>query len=400
MSSQIFVVNCGSSSIKFSLFDEDDNELTLLFKGQIVGLGTKARFRIDGLNKESIELDEVTSHDSALEYLLNWLKPKLDLNKELFVGHRVVHGGMKYSFPVIVNPEILIELKKLEPLAPLHQHFNLFAIEALSKIDSSISQVACFDTAFHVSHSKLNHQFSLPESYYDEGIRRYGFHGLSYEFISKKLKEIDNVLSKGKVIVAHLGNGSSLCALDQCISIDSSMGFSALDGLMMGTRCGSLDAGVILYLLEEKRMKPQEISDLLYKQSGLLGVSGISNEMSALLQSSESSAREAIELYVNSIVREAGSLIAILQGLDGFVFTAGIGENEAEIRRLVCKRFKWLGLEIDEKANQENKTVISSEDSFIKIYVIPTNEELIIAQHTFETLYNENITPKNIQVGT
>jgi acetate kinase len=401
MSSQVLVLNSGSSSIKFSLFDEDNGELDVLNKGQIAGLGTNTLFTIKSQDdKESIKLNEVTDHASALKYLLDWIKSRLNSNKKLIVGHRVVHGGSKFYSPAIIDSEIIAELKKLETIAPLHQPFNLSAIEALMFIDDEIPQVACFDTAFHTKHDKINNQFALPNHFYDEGVRRYGFHGLSYEYIVTKLKEIDGLLSEGKVIVAHLGNGSSVCALDQCKSIDSSMGFSALDGLMMGTRCGSIDAGVILYLLEEKNMKPEEISDLLYKRSGLLGVSEVTNDMSVLLHSTEPTAREAIDLYVHCIVREAGSMIAILKGLDGLIFTAGIGENASEIRSLVCNQLNWLGVKIDEKANQENRTLISTEDSFIKVYVIPTNEELMIAKHTIEILSKEDNTPLNLQAGT
>ena len=400
MSYQVLVLNSGSSSIKFSLFDEQKTELNLLFNGQVSNLGIEARFSVKGLNvNEKRGLPDVNDHQSALNNILDWLKPKLNQSKELMIGHRVVHGGTKFSSPVIVDEAILVELKKLEMLAPLHQHYNLAAIEELMHVDSSIMQVACFDTAFHANHSKLNNQFALPNSYYEEGVRRYGFHGLSYEYIAHTLKETDRLLAEGKVIVAHLGNGSSLCALDQCQSIDSSMGCSALDGLMMGTRCGSIDAGVILYLLEEKKMSAQEISDLLYKKSGLLGVSEITNNMDVLLQSSESTAKQAIELYVNSIVREVGSLMTALKGLDGLVFTAGIGENAAEIRRLVCEQLTWLGIELNKKANQDNETLISSEDSAITVYVIPTNEELMIAQHALDTLSNEKYISLNLKTG-
>ena len=400
MSYQVLVLNSGSSSIKFSLFDEYNSELNLLFNGQLSNLGTEAHFTVKGIDvNESINLPEASDHQSALNHLLEWLMSVLNKNKELLVGHRVVHGGTNYSSPVIINPEVLGELKKLEMLAPLHQIFNLSAIEAVMKVDNSILQVACFDTAFHANHRKLNKQFAIANNYYEEGIQRYGFHGLSYEYIAQRLNEIDRFLAEGKVIVAHLGNGSSLCALDQCQSIDSSMGFSALDGLMMGTRCGSIDAGVILYLLEERKMTSQQISDMLYKQSGLLGVSEITNDMDTLLKSSETKAKEAVDLYVNSVVREMGSLITILKGIDGLVFTAGIGENAAEIRRLVCEQFNWLGIELDDKANANNSYLISTEDSFIEVYVIPTNEELMIAQHTLGVLSNENIISLNLKTG-
>ncbi len=401
MSHQVLVLNSGSSSIKFSLFDEQNGKLAVLSKGQISGLGSSVCFTVSSLeDQEPVYLSESKDHLSALKYLFDWLKPKLDSDKEMYIGHRVVHGGNHFFSPAVVTPNVLDELKKLEPLAPLHQVYNLSAIESLMHIDKDVPQVACFDTAFHAGQSKPNNQFALPYDYYEQGVRRYGFHGLSYEYIATKLRESEPELSSGKVIAAHLGNGSSLCALDQCKSIDSSMGFSALDGLMMGTRCGSIDAGVILYLLEEKNMSAHQISDLLYKQSGLLGVSKISNDMSVLLESKEVSAQEAIDLYVHRIVREAGSMMALLRGIDGFVFTAGIGENAAEIRKRVCSKLGWLGIEIDDIANKENRSVISTSVSPIKVCVIPTNEELMIAKHTLELMGNEKNTLKNMAIGT
>jgi acetate kinase len=400
MTCQVLVLNSGSSSIKFSLFDEQDGLLNVLYKGQVSGLGLDACFTVSGLeDNETVNLSKATDHLSALKYLLDWLKPKMDSNKELFVGHRVVHGGDNYYLPAFITPEVLTNLKKLEPLAPLHQAYNLSAIESLMQIDEAIPQVACFDTAFHAEQTKPNNQFALPNEYYEQGIKRYGFHGLSYEYIATQLKQSEPELSTGKVIVAHLGNGSSLCAFDQCKSIDSSMGFSALDGLMMGTRCGSIDAGVLLYLLEEEKLSTKQISDLLYKQSGLLGVSEITNDMSVLLESTEETAQQAIDLYVHRIVREAGSMVALLKGLDGLVFTAGIGENAVRIRKQVCEQLAWLGIEIDDKANEENNTVISTTNSPIKVCVIPTNEELMIAQHAFELLSAEKNISKKLATG-
>ncbi len=387
MSCQVLVLNSGSSSIKFRLFDSQGDGLDLRNRGQIEGLGTDPRFRADTSDgEESVNLPAGTDHVQALEFLLEWLQPRLDAGQKLVIGHRVVHGGANFGVPVRINPEVIAELKKLEPLAPLHQPHNLAAIEAVARLDSSLPQVACFDTGFHAGHGKPVNQFALPADLYEQGVRRYGFHGLSYEFIATALQAGEPDLATGRVIVAHLGNGASMCALKNGHSVESTMGFSALDGLMMGTRCGSIDAGVILYLLQEQNLNTQQISDLLYKKSGLLGVSGISNDMRVLLESQQPTAVEAIELYVHRIVREAGGLCAVLEGLDGLVFTGGIGEHAAQIRARVCERLGWLGIELEAQANLENRHLISSVNSRVKVCVIPTNEELMIAQHTLEIL--------------
>lgn len=382
MTKQVLVLNSGSSSIKFHLYTSENDALTLKIEGQIEGLGHKALFVSDVSNAPVNTLAEDADHALALQFLLNWLQGQLDSELQLLVGHRVVHGGLNFRKPVLISSEILTELKTLIPLAPLHQPHNLAAIEILQDLYPELLQVACFDTAFHAHHKKPIDQFALPHRFYDQGVRRYGFHGLSYEFISEELRSQAPRLFEGKCIVAHLGNGASLCALRQGQSIDSTMGFSALEGLPMGTRCGSIDAGVILYLLQEEKMDKQQLSDLLYKQSGLLGVSGLSHDMRELLNSNEPAADEAIELYVHRIAREVGALIAVLEGLDGLVFTGGIGENADVIRERVCNKLGWIGARLDKTANRNNAPCISTADSGLDIHVIPTNEELMIARHT------------------
>jgi len=392
MNKQILVLNSGSSSIKFRLFDADvvTDELKLELKGQIEGLGDTAHFMAKKHGESIIkDLASDTNHEAALEFLLHWLNEHLDKRKPLIVGHRVVHGGNDFTQPMLITPEIIQRLRLLNPLAPLHQPHNLAAIEVLQKLKPDLQQVACFDTAFHAGHAKEIEQFALPREISAEGVRRYGFHGLSYEFIAKELRQIDPHLAQGKVLVAHLGNGASLCALDNGRSVDSSMGFSALDGLVMGTRSGSIDAGVLLYLMQEKKYSAKKISDLLYKQSGLLGVSGISNDMRVLLASQEKQASEAISLYVQRIARECGALCAILEGFDGIVFTGGVGENSAPIREKVSEKLAWLGLQIDAQKNNQTHgscAKISTEFSRASAYVIPTNEELMIAQHTLDLI--------------
>lgn len=383
----VLVINSGSSSIKFCFYRSENKTLHRLYKGRIEKIGTATQFIVenqDGI--ESTKLSDINNHYAALSYLIEWLQDTLDKDYDLIIGHRVVHGGTEFKSAVRITPTVLAQLQKLIPLAPLHQSNNLAAIQAFMELDGALPQVACFDTAFHTNHTKPVNQYALPEEYYKEGIRRYGFHGLSYEFISSELKKTETKLYKGKVVVAHLGNGSSLCALNEGASVDSSMGFSALDGLMMGTRCGSIDATIPLYLLQEKKMDAQKITELLYQKSGLLGVSGKSNDMHDLINDASDSAKEAIKLFVYRIVRETGGLISILQGIDGLVFTGGIGENEAEVRQMICDGLAWSGLDIDAHANQFSQRVISTKESKVKVCVIPTDEELMIAQHTLQTV--------------
>lgn len=395
MKCDILVLNSGSSSIKFGLYDGDHPKLPMISHGQIKGIGgshtrlTAYRSK-DGEPLIDKALGDKLDHGHAMSALVEWGRQREVTRDIAAIGHRVVHGGMLFDRAVIVNPRVLEKLEVLDPLAPLHQPHNLAGIRALSKLVPEVPQVACFDTAFHHNLPLLAQQFALPEKYYKTGIRRYGFHGLSYEYISSILPDVvGEKIASGKVIVAHLGNGASMCALNDRQSIDTTMGFTALDGLPMGTRCGNLDPGVVLYLQNEMGMSSDDVSKLLYNESGLLGVSGISNNMQELLTSDEKSARNAIDLYVYRINRELGALISSLGGLDALVFTAGIGEHSSQIRKRVCVLASWLGFEIDEDANQRHDLCISTNNSAIPVWVIPTNEEGMIAQHTRRLLNGE-----------
>jgi acetate kinase len=298
------------------------------------------------------------------------------------VGHRVVHGGLSRSAPVVLTPTLIAELAKLNALAPLHQPHNLSGVAAAQAAFPDAPQVACFDTAFHRAHPFVNDAFALPRALYDEGVRRYGFHGLSYEYVTGKLAEIAPFHAQGRVVVCHLGSGASMCAIRAGHSVASTMGFSALDGLPMGTRPGQLDPGVLLYLMDKKGMSARAISDLLYKQSGLKGLSGVSNDMRDLLASDNPHARQAVDYFVFRVRREIGGMAAVLEGLDAIVFTGGIGENAAPIREYVLEAMEWLGVELDLDRNRANAGVISSDRSRVRVFVIPTNEELMIARHT------------------
>ena len=390
MERAIAVLNAGSSSLKFSIFFDRDGQLQPVFRGQLDGLFTTPRFLVrDQAGETAGERNwpEGTrlGHEGAIGHLFDWAdeqKKRLGGQRLAAAGHRVGHGGLKYSEPVRIDDGVVAELERLIPLAPLHQPYNLAPIKALRERRPDMPQVACFDTAFHRTQPATAQAFALPRVYTEKGVRRYGFHGISYEYIASVLPQYDARAAAGRVIVAHLGNGSSLCALRNCRSVATTMGFSSLDGLPMGTRCGSLDPGVILLLLDHLHMDARAIEALLYKESGLLGVSGISSDMRTLLTSSNPRAGEAVDLYVYRIGRELGSLAAALGGLDALVFTAGIGENSAEIRARVCRSAAWLGVELDESANQGGGPRISPGDSRVAAWVIPTNEELMIARHT------------------
>lgn len=379
----ILVLNSGSSSIKFTLYSGD----TVQLKGQISGLGAQPHIslasRVSGTRVDrQLSADEGRNHGASLAALLPVLEQELGGRSVDAVGHRVVHGGVTHTEPVRLTAEILEDLKALEPLAPLHQPHNLAGITAAREAFPEAMQVACFDTAFHRSHPWVNDTFALPRPLYDEGVRRYGFHGLSYEYICSYLKQAHPEIYKGRLVVAHLGNGASMCAIREGQSIGSTMGFTALDGLPMGTRCGQLDPGVVLYLLTTKGMSPDAVSDLLYKQSGLKGLSGISQDMRTLTQSDDPKAAEAIDYFVFRIRRELGGMAAVLSGLDTVVFTGGIGENAALVREKVCAGQEWLGLEIDPVRNEAGAEIISTETSSINVLVIPTDEEAMIRRHT------------------
>ena len=387
MTDAIAVLNAGSSSLKFSVFAARDGALDLAARGQAEGLYTAPRFVAKDakgtlLGERSWGEGAKLGHDGALDHLVAFLRSDLAGHRLIGIGHRVVHGGLEYTQPVRLDAKVLAALEKFVPLAPLHQPHNLAPIRALLERSPQLPQVACFDTAFHASAPALAQAFALPKAITDRGVRRYGFHGLSYEYIASVLPQHDERAAKGRTIVLHLGNGSSMCAMASCRSVASTMGFTAADGLPMGTRCGNLDPGVMLYLLDELEMDARAIEKLIYQQSGLLGVSGISSDMRTLEASSEPGARTAIDLFVYRIGRELGSLAAALGGLDAIVFTAGIGENSASLRERVCRDAAWLGVELDAAANESGGPRISTPKSRVAAWVFPTNEELMIARQT------------------
>jgi acetate kinase len=386
MADAILVINAGSSSIKFSLFDTRGETLAPGAYGQVEGIGTAPRLLVSGLPdgsrlERSQDTAAVPDHAGAIRVIHQWLVEHHTGERTLAaVGHRVVHGGVAFDRPMHLDDRVLAELDRLVPLAPLHQPHALAAIRAVSVAAPDVAQYACFDTAFHRSQSLVAQLFALPRDLTEAGVRRYGFHGISYEYIASTLPHVAPEIANGRVVVAHLGNGASMCAMRGGRSVASTMGFTALDGLPMGTRCGALDAGVVLYLLQQRGLNPAEVEDLLYHRSGLLGVSGVSSDMRAVLASDLASARQAVELFVYRIVRELGSLAAALGGLDGLVFTAGIGEHAAPVRAAVLRQARWLGLELDEAANQAGGPRISLLGSAVSAWVVPTDENLMIAR--------------------
>ena len=392
MADAILTVNAGSSSLKFSVYRvEDGARLSRSADGQIEGIGTAPRFLARGtdgsiLADERWPADRAFDHDRSFRVLGGWLRDFLGGTTLLGVGHRVVHGGVEHAAPVLIDPAVLARLEALCPLAPLHQPHNLAGIRAVAAVQPDLPQVACFDTAFHRGHPELADWFALPRRFYDEGVRRYGFHGLSYEYIASVLPEVAPEIAEGRVVIAHLGSGASMCALKDGRSLDSTMGFTALDGLPMGTRCGALDPGVLLYLQRAHGMDADAIERMLYHDCGLKGVSGISNDMRKLLASDDPRAAQAIELFVWRIGRELGALAASAGGLDGLVFTAGIGGRSAEIRARVCRRAAWLGIELDDAANRAGGPRVSRTGSRVAVYAIPTDEEQMIARHTLAVL--------------
>ncbi len=386
MSRAVLVVNAGSSSIKFALYEE---AARCVFRGNVDGLGDQPAFEVKdpaGRTLTRSRLEANADHHAALAAALGWIEGHDAGWQIVAAGHRVVHGGDRYAAPIRIDDEVLRELERLCPLAPLHQPHNVAGIRAILAHRPQLFQVACFDTAFHQAQPEIARMFALPWRLHEAGVKRYGFHGLSYEYIAARLPDHLGVLAEGRVIVAHLGNGSSLCAIRGRRSVASTMGFTALDGLMMGTRTGSIDPGVLLYLMDEKKMGSRDLERLLYRESGLLGVSGVSHDMRTLLASSEPRAKLAVDLYVYRIAREIGSLAAVLGGLDALVFTAGIGERAAPVRAAVCEASRWLGVEIDAAANAADARLIGSDSSRVPVAVIPTNEEEMIARHTLDAL--------------
>jgi acetate kinase len=391
MRSYALIINAGSSSVKFCIYERlKHKDWCVSTRGQVAGIGSSPSFSAKDANG-TILAERVLNRDvhdgrTAIDAIAGWLRSDYRGAHILGVGHRVVHGGATYTRPTIVSQQVLADLKEIIPLAPLHQPYNLAAIEAVCQRLPGVPQVACFDTGFHQGHSEVAKLVPLPRDLRNAGLRRYGFHGLSYEYVASALPTKAPEIAKGRVIVAHLGSGASLCALKDGESIDNTLGFTALDGLCMGTRPGSLDPGAVLYLFQSLRLSPKEVEAILYKKSGLLGISGISNDMRDLLASTEPDARIAVDYFVYRLAKEIGASVAVLGGLDGLVFTAGIGENSPEIRRRVCDDSAWLGIELDLETNRRNGLRISTPQSKVSVWVIPTNEELMIARHTASLL--------------
>ncbi len=386
MSGHALTLNAGSSSIKFGVFElSDEGEPALRLSGLVDRIGGAAHLKAKSaegapLADRDLADDERAGHAGALKSVLALLEAALPEARIAVVGHRVVHGGPIFDRPTVVTDGVLSDLARFESFAPLHQPHNLAGIRAAREAFPEARQVACFDTSFHRNHPWENDVFALPRAYYDKGVRRYGFHGLSYDYIAGELARTAPLLAKGRTIVAHLGNGASMCGMIDGRSIGSTMGFSALDGLPMGTRCGQLDPGVMLYLMQEEGMDADAISDLLYKKSGLLGLSGVSNDMRTLEASDAPEAAQAIDYFVFRIRREMGALAAVLGGLDALVFTGGIGENSRLVRERACEGMAWLRIEIDRARNQENAPTVSTDQSRVRVMVIQTNEEIVIAR--------------------
>jgi len=391
----ILVVNAGSSSVKFQVFAVDgDGRLQRQLKGQMDGIGSRPRLRATGANGDTLAdraypIEAVADVSAGLMVAGAWLRDELRITP-MAVGHRVVHGGPDYDRPVLVDHGLVARLERYVALAPLHQPYNLAPIKSLLANLPALPQVACFDTAFHRGHDGVADHYAIPRQLYDEGVRRYGFHGLSYEYIARALPKVAPDIAAGRVIVAHLGSGASMCALKGGRSVESTMGFTALDGLPMGTRPGQIDPGVVLYLLSEKRMEPGKVQDFLYRDCGLKGLSGVSNDMRELLESRDPRAAFAIDYFTYRVGLCAGMLAAALQGLDAFVFTAGIGENSDAIRSRVAERLAWLGVSLDAAENAKRSLKISQSGSRIPVYVVPTDEERMIAEHTLSVIWGAN----------
>ena len=392
MTRHVVTLNAGSSSIKFALFELNGDGPQALATGLAEMLSEERRVKVHDAAGNVTHEEQwqagsgLPFHTNALQRILAWRRAAFPDANVVAAGHRVVHGGIYYDAPVLVTDEVLARLQTFVPLAPLHQPNNIAGILAAQEAWPHVQQVACFDTAFHRQHPFVNDVFALPRSYYDEGVRRYGFHGLSYEYVTGRLREISPLHAAGRVVVAHLGNGASMCAIRDGHSVASSMGFTALDGLPMGTRCGQLDPGVVLYMMAQKHMDANAIRDLLYTQSGLKGLSGVSHDMRELEASDKLEAAQAIEYFVFRIRRELGGLAAVLKGLDAIVFCGGIGEHAWHVRERVLEGMEWIGVELDRFANRDGAPVISSERSRVRVFVIPTDEEAMIARHTISVL--------------
>jgi acetate kinase len=398
MDEYVLILNAGSSSLKFCVFERPGaapaaaghggprHAWRMEVRGQIEGIGTSPQLRVKDGDGGTVANEALSStvHDgrNALDALAGWLNARYGRARVAGVGHRVVHGGAKYAAATLVTPQVLDDLRALVPLAPLHQPYNLGAIEAVAERLPDVPQVACFDTGFHRGQPAVAEVVALPRDICREGIQRYGFHGLSYEYIASVLPDVAPDIADGRVIVAHLGSGASLCALRQRRSLDSTFSFTALDGLCMGTRPGTVDPGVMLHLFQTLKLSAKEVETILYKKSGLLGISGVSNDMRELVDSTEPGPRLAVDYFVYRAAKEVGAMAAVLGGVDGLVFTAGIGENAAEVRRRICLASAWLGLDLDEEANARGTPRISKAGSRVQAWVIPTNEELMIARHT------------------
>ena len=395
MPDTLLVINAGSSSIKFQLFEVAGGDLELEFRGQLEGIGTRPHLTANDsagrkLIDDAYDPALVQGVREALDQLDDWLLAQLKGQAPIAIGHRVVHGGPGFGAPVLVDDAILAELEALVPLAPLHQPNNLAPIREVRRRYPQMAQVACFDTAFHRNHPEVADRFAIPDEFYRAGVRRYGFHGLSYEYIAGRLAELDPALAGGRVVVCHLGSGASMCAIHAGRSVDSTMGFTAVDGLPMGTRTGQLDPGVVLYLVQNRGYGAKELERFLYHDGGLKGLSGVSNDMRDLEASDAPGAKLAINYFVYRIARETGALAAAMRGIDALVFTAGIGEHSRRVRAEVTARLDWLGAELDVEANATDGQTISAPASRLKVMVLPTDEELMIARHTLRVVRPAN----------
>lgn len=399
MADSILIINAGSSSLKFSLYRETANEFITSANGLLEGIGTKKPHLIIKNDKKEVlfeknwtdpELFKASARDALFDETIEWLFGHLGDDKIVGIGHRVVHGGSEYSAPALVNEKVYEDLKALTPFVPLHQPASLSAMRVMLDKSPDIPQVACFDTAFHSTMPDYAKRFALPRKYFDKGVRRYGFHGLSYQYIVQHLQEEKSPLATGKLVVAHLGNGASVTAIENGKCVDTSMSFTPLDGLVMGTRTGHIDAAIILYMLQEEKLSPDEIENVIWKKSGLLGISDISSDMRDIMSeintngAKRENAKQALDLFIYRLVGEIGRLSASLQGIDGLVFTAGIGEHSPELRSKVCKALEWLGVRFNEEANKAGKQLFSKPESKILVQTIPTNEELIMLQEVLK----------------